>query len=345
MAHCQSARRRLGSVLLLVVAHLSAACGGDSAGTGGGNPAQPTPTTISALAKAYLEEIVGIMQAHSIYKKTIDWARFRAEVFTVAGAAQTIPDTYPAIGLALRLLNDYHSFYLTKDGQRIKELSRGCAAATPTVPTPTDLPETVGYVRVPPGGGESFPAGKQFATSLQQGIAEVDHPGLAGWIVDVRGNGGGSIWAMIAGVGPILGDGIAGYAIDADDREEPWDYRTGAFYLGEMEWRYVDAPYTLLREHPRIAVLTDGAVASAAEGVVIVFRGRPATRSFGTLTCGLSTGNEDFNLSDSAILVLAPAVMADRMKTKYDDSIQPDEIVSDPEQVVARAIAWLQGGN
>ena len=150
---------------------------------------------------------------------------------------------------------------------------------------------------------------------------------------------------MMAGVGPILGDGIAGYAIDADDREEPWDYRAGALYLGGMSWRYVDVPYTLLKQDPKVAVLTDGAVASSAEGIVIAFRGRPATRSFGTPTCGLSTGNEDYTLSDGAILVLADAVMADRMRRKYGDSIPPDEMISDSTHVVDRAIEWLRGGS
>jgi hypothetical protein len=90
-------------------------------------------------------------------------------------------------------------------------------------------------------------------------------------------------------------------------------------------------------------VLTDRAVVSSGEGVAIAFRGRLATRSFGMPTCGLSTGNTDFPLSDGAILVLTESVMADRLKRKYGDSIPPDEIVSDPKQAVERAVAWLQG--
>jgi len=50
-------------------------------------------------------------------------------------------------------------------------------------------------------------------------------------------------------------------------------------------------------------------------------------------------------MSDGAILVLTSAVMADRTKTTYGDSVQPDEIVSNPVRAVERAIAWLQTGN
>ena len=49
---------------------------------------------------------------------------------------------------------------------------------------------------------------------IQDQIKIMDHPYNIGWIVDLRGNGGGNMWPMLAGIGPILGEGIAGYFID-----------------------------------------------------------------------------------------------------------------------------------
>ena len=107
----------------------------------------------------------------------------------------------------------------------------------------------------------------------------------------------------------------------------------------------VDAPYRLRRDRPRVAVLTDNGIASSGEATVIAFRRRPDTRSFGTPTCGLSTANRAFTMSDGASLNLTVSVMADRTRTKYGDSIPPDEIVTDPAQAVQRAIVWLQTGS
>ena len=76
----------------------------------------------------------------------------------------------------------------------------------------------------------------------------------------------------------------------------------------------------------------------------IAFRERPQTRSFGTAMCGLSTANGGFPLSDGAVLILTVAVMADRTKNTYGDSIIPEEVITDPDQVVQRAVAWLQSG-
>ena len=70
------------------------------------------------------------------------------------------------------------------------------------------------------------------------------------------------------------------------------------------------------------------------------------TTSSGILpTCGLSTANRLFGLSEGATLVLSVSVMADRTKATYGDSIVPDEIVSEPADVVSRATAWLTVGS
>jgi len=37
--------------------------------------------------------------------------------------------------------------------------------------------------------------------------------------------------------------------------------------------------------------------------------------------------------------------MADRTKRKYGDQITPDELVTDPTEMVWRAIAWLRTPN
>ena len=72
--------------------------------------------------------------------------------------------------------------------------------------------------------------------------------------------------------------------------------------------------------------------------------GRPDTRSFSTATCGLSTAIENYPISDGSMLNLAISTMAGRAKTKYGFALIPDEALSDPAQVVERAVAWLQSG-
>ena len=99
-----------------------------------------------------------------------------------------------------------------------------------------------------------------------------------------------------------------------------------------------------------MAVLTDNRTASSGEAIVIAFRKRPLTRSFGTPTYGVSTANRGFVLSDSATIYLTVSTMADRNGNQYGYKINPDELVTgefmidptDNDLVVKAAIIWLE---
>ena len=159
------------------------------------------------------------------------------------------------------------------------------------------------------------------------------------------------MWPALAGIGSLLGEGTAGFFVDSKSRAKPWGYTNGRAFFDNQTVDEVDAPYRFGVPHLRVAVLTDIGVASSGEAIAIAFRGRPNTRSFGTATCGLSTAVKQFPLtcagqvlpfSQSARIAVVTDVMADRTMKKYGGVIEPDELVSDPTEVVPRAIAWLR---
>jgi carboxyl-terminal processing protease len=326
-------RSARGMLVLLLATVGAAACGGRS------SPAEPTGPP-SAQAAAYLDELIGLMHGHSINRLKIDWSALRTSVFAQAAGARTIPDTYAAIQVALDALGDGHSLYYAANGSVIGATRRmGCGRSGQAAPP---LPGDIGYVRVPAFSGTAE-AATALANDLQRTIMSADQADVIGWIVDVRGNGGGNMWPMIAGVGPVLGEGVAGYFIDPVGVETVWEYRDGAAWEGGVANQRVAVPYRLRRERPRVAVLIDNGVASSGEAVVVSFKARPDTRSFGDRTCGLSTANAPYPMSDGATLNITEATMADRTRTVYGYSIQPDETVSGNE-VVERAVAWLRTG-
>jgi C-terminal processing protease CtpA/Prc len=249
-----------------------------------------------------------------------------------------VAQTYPAIRLAIRLLGDGHSSFQDPTGFVVSFGGRGCVAPGATTPT---LPGRIGYVKVGAFAGRGTEAAA-FAKAIQRTIMAADKDDLIGWIVDLRGNAGGNMWPMVAGLGPVLGEGVIGYFIDPTGVESAWEYHDGASWDGGVVQQSVDAPYRLRRAQPRVAVLTDHGTASSGEATAIAFKGRPNARSFGAPTCGLSTAIENYAMSDGASLNLTVSVMADRTRTKYGYAVGPDEIVMNGTEVVERAIAWLQ---
>jgi carboxyl-terminal processing protease len=295
---------------------------------------------MSEVARAYLDEVIGIMQQHSIKRLEIDWVNFRATVLGRRPSAQTIADTYPAIGTALGLLGDGHSSYRPTSGSVWAVPNRICTASVAGTP---QLHPQIGYVKVGQFTG-TFDQGILFAVGIHNRIRERDRADLVGWVVDLRGNAGGNMWPMIAGLGPILGEDTLGYFVDPLGEGIPWEYRDGASWVNGVEMVPVPEPYTLLRERPKVAVLVDNRVTSSGEATFIAFRKRPNTRSFGESTCGLSTSNSGFLLSDGALLNLTVSVMADRSRQAYGSSISPDERLMN-DQVVQRAVEWLEESN
>ncbi len=302
-------------------------------------PPPPVTPTLGQRARNHLNEVLGVMQANSISRLTLDWTEVRSSVFTTAGAAQTLEQLSPAITVALARLGDGHSSYRAVTGTLFVP-TRTCAE-TVSLATPT-LPARIGYIRVGGFSGTSAQA-SAFAVAIHDAIRVADRDDLIGWIVDLRRNGGGNMWPMIAGLGPILGAGDLGYFIGPDSvASGAWAYRDGASWLGTTRLQSVATPYTLRAPNPKVAVLVDNAVASSGEATFIAFRGRPKTRSFGTATCGLSTANQSFMMNNGDLLNLTVSTMADRTRRWYGGQVEPDEVITDAFQVVARAVTWLE---
>jgi carboxyl-terminal processing protease len=161
------------------------------------------------------------------------------------------------------------------------------------------------------------------------------------WIVDLRNSRGGNMWPILADLGPLLGDGPARYFADATGTPRPWGYTKGEAWLDGQALALNDSPATSLTVQRRVAVLTDVGVVSSGVAIAIAFRGRPNTRSFGTATCGLSTGVNQIPLKHGGRLAVVTSVMMDRDKHRYGGVVEPDTLVSDRADTVRAAVDWL----
>lgn len=292
-------------------------------------------------ARNHLARILDLMETNSVNRNTIDWPAFRATVLAEAPDPAHLGDTFEAIRVALGLLGDNHSVYLAPPGYDVTIRNSKINCISPLV-SDRSVPREIGYVRIRDIG---VPSGSvvanNYVSTLHEQIRSRDSVDVAGWIVDLRGNTGGNMWPMIAGVGPILGEGTVGHFINPAGNWSSWEYSGFASRTNGVVAQAVTNPYTLRSPDPKVAVLIDGNVASSGEAAAIAFKQRPNTRFFGTPTCGLSTANVSIPI-DGATLILTVAKMADRTRFVYGDTIVPDEFISGSPEQVDRAIAWLK---
>jgi C-terminal processing protease CtpA/Prc len=316
--------------------------------------ATPTPAAtattaleISPTASAYLEAALDLIQNNSLHRQSVDWDALRTRAFQMAEHAQTPADTYGTIRYVLSVLGDHHSFFLTPDA-----IAQRQQAAMSDSPAPRGklLLDRLGFISIAGFKSVDMEEGAKYATIAQQLIRDLDAQDPCGWIVDLRENTGGNVWPMLAGLGPILGEGKAGASVGLDGFTMDWSYQDGQALDGDAVRVQVNGPaYQLKAGSPPVAVLTGVNTASSGEAIVVAFRGRPQTRSFGNYTTGLTTGNSGFPLSDGAVIFLTTVVFADRTGQTYGDRIVPDEVVDDvrkftflmEEAIPQPAIDWL----
>jgi carboxyl-terminal processing protease len=316
--------------------------------------AQDMSGAISPSARAYVEQVLDLMEKNALNKKSIDWTQVRRDTLERARSAKTTFDTYPAIAYALTQLNEHHSYLqlpdtlpvaqretITAEMAKTRQPSDSNAARSPFAPRK----EMQGHIDRRNGRvfahvvvpmcvnrytewEKNTPDFQRFARELQQIVMDMQKQKPDGWMIDLRGNGGGNMWPMLAGIGPLLGEGDLGAFESPDGDREPWFYKAGKVGTRpskgpEDSYSYVDQPF-VLPGVPWVAVLLDRSTASSGEAVTISFAGRARERSFGEHTAGFSTSNNMYPLSDGALLFLCSGVELDRTGRRYPDGIDPD---------------------
>jgi carboxyl-terminal processing protease len=234
-----------------------------------------------------------------------------------------------------------------RDGQVVTTLLIHDAVGLDALAHARRLPGAIAYISVPSLPGNAVAA--YYNGIMEQIIADIDQTPPCGWVVDLQGNPGGYFWPMLAGIGPVLGEGQAGSFTPPGD-SLMWSFWYGQALLGDQVMAEARTPYHLRGPDPPVAVLTDGRTGSAGEAIAVAFRGRPQTRSFGAATAGVPTRNVGVPLSDGAQLILTEGMDTDRTGRAYDGPIPPDVAApvsrilqgTDEDPVLQAGVAWLQ---
>jgi C-terminal processing protease CtpA/Prc len=320
-------------------------------------PMPPHPDTLDPScrqkAEQLLEEVLGFMEKNYYRRDEVSWTSLTARAKEQLRNAGSCDDAYSSVSWCLRQLNEPHSFIMTPE-----KAARYTGEDDPGA-GPTDwvnvageikgewLQDSIAYLTIPWINTTDSLICEQIADSLQAVIARLDSRNISRWIIDLRQNSGGNCWPMLAGIGPLLGDGIFGYFVGSGEKIPIAYYDGSAFQGRHIRCQVSDNHgYHMRSASKSIVVLTGRRTISAGEIVALAFKGRQQTCLIGQPTAGLTTANATYSLSDRSMLVLTVCQEADRTGRICEGSIQPDQLVSanivsdDPARTAA--LAWLQ---
>jgi carboxyl-terminal processing protease len=314
-----------------------------AAGCSGGTSANPLQPDI------YLKRALGLIRSNAVYRPKAGWQAVDTEATRMAASAKTAADTYPAIEYAIEQLQqagDLHAVFTSAVSERIEQKLDSAPQKT-APPTVSSAAPHIGLINLPPIGSlPNTPDGRHYAATALASIASLQRRQRpCGWIVDLRGNVGGDMYPMLLSIGPILGSGrLIGFF--GTNKVPVWvSYRhsslSGAGYT-------VRAPISIpdFIPAPAVALLTGSNTASAGEAVMIAFRGRLRTRSFGAKTAGATNSPDIYRLADGAAMRFSIEWDADRDGHIYRHAITPEVLVAEDfrrgDRPAAAATSWLK---
>lgn len=297
----------------------------------------------------YLLEAIGKIREVALNAPKVDWDKQARVANFLAKDATSFAEAYSAIDYLLKSLRDNHSMLILPSAARqLLENKR-----TDDFGLRSERIGPFAYVALSGYSGNAPSRVAAYIDDLKGRIYRLDDPAVCGWIVDLRANGGGNMWPMMAGLAPLLGEGESGAFISPkgktvwgiDPRGEPFVGSTKPSATTQTRFIQNGNAYT--------AVLIGARTASSGEAIAVAFRGKPNVRSFGESTRGLSTANSTVSLSDGALMAITTSVFADRTGATYGNKIVPDEVVATAapdssateDPVVIAASKWLNSVN
>lgn len=286
-------------------------------------------------AEQLLDETLSFMEKNYYRRSQVSWTELAAAARTRLREASSCEAAYSSISWCFKQLNEPHSFIMSPE--KAARYSGDMLSPDQPAPRLSDLvgeirgewlQDSIGYLTIPWVSTTDSLICQQIADSLQSVIARLDSRNVSRWIIDLRKNSGGNCWPMLAGIGPLLGDGVCGYFVSGEARV-PIAYKDGSALQGRHVICQVSKRgYRTQRNQKSIVVLTGRRTVSAGELVALAFKGRSQTWLMGEPTAGRTTANATYPLSDRSMLVLTICQEADHMGRICEGSIEPDRFVS-----------------
>lgn len=286
---------------------------------------------MSAHASAVLDRALDkIHQLHVNARDNEHWPALAAQARRDAAGAQTTADLAPAISALLGDLNEHHALLSTPEDTQALTARQG-VESNPK-PTVTLAEGGVGIVTLPGfnlGQEADLGPAKDYIRVVRAGLEGLDAKPLCGWIVDLRGNTGGTTHVMASAVA-----GLARF----DVKDWPDEYDDEFSKMPLYGWLANETHHDLKQGGKSVAILIDGDTGSAGEDTALRFVGRPLTRTFGSPTAGYTSANDSVELADGYTLVIPSTYMHDRRGKLAKDRVIPDEETEDPMGAAKR---WL----
>jgi carboxyl-terminal processing protease len=313
---------------------------------------------------AILDSVIAKSREVSMYSTSVDWDSLSSVVQIKGKEAKTIEELKPAFESLLNGMRDHHGRIIDaktyqpiahftdfknirhKDSREFDQKIWSIVNDTALKFEHCLLPGNIAYLKIV-GIGPMVNVEKE-AKKIRKAVDFYVKKKIENWIIDLRYNGGGNMHPMMAGLGPLIGDGLVGKLVDFNgNRLFDWEIKAGNFIYDDYQLLDLKNK-TKFKKLPRVAVLTSRWTVSSGELVATAFKGRNNTRFFGEATGGYASNTGWEIIDDEVIVSISTGIYCDRNGRSYtinlpvDEEIQFEVITNKSEDPgILRAMHWL----
>lgn len=235
----------------------------------------------------------------------------------------------------------------------LRELPENAHSSVSRKPAPSARPapaheirrlETgTGYAKLATAAVDPGPESDAYAAAASGAITALQAQGVANWIIDLRGNGGGTVYAMLAAIASLIGPQSRPlvYWEQAGGRKIPVELTArGAEEGGKVQ---VAASGLKPPKTPtRIVVLVDKGCLSSCEILATMLTSQHNVSLIGQPTGGFNTSNEELTLRTPFRLMLTTAYVLDASgKRRYPNVVPATAHAGDEASWLAAAESLL----
>jgi carboxyl-terminal processing protease len=181
----------------------------------------------------------------------------------------------------------------------------------------------------------------EYIRTLQTAIADALHRGATRWVVDMRGNSGGSLYAMTAAMDPLIPSTKLGYFRDNRGRDVSWGETKEGFSMADHPIAKYARTTPMPTDAIPLVVLIDHRCASSCEILASGLASALNAPLLGSRTAGVPTGNVVHPIDSVYSLVLTEAVSLDANMKPIGDAVEPTATVAD-DDLLTTAIKTLK---
>jgi hypothetical protein len=196
--------------------------------------------------KAILDSVLLKTKETSMYITTVNWDSLQKQIYLKAENAKTIEDLKPAFELLLNQLRDHHGRILSAKNysniayftdyknhrhpeKRVKELEIYKVINDTALKFEYKiLKNNVGYLKIV-GIAANVDIEKE-SIKIRNAVISLSKQKIDKWIIDLRYNSGGNMHPMMAGIAPLVGNGIVGSLTNLEKKKLfDWEIKDANF--------------------------------------------------------------------------------------------------------------------